>query len=398
MAARREQTALVTGASVGIGLELARVLAEEGFDLALVARRKDELSRLARELEGTHGIRASVHPIDLLREHAVAALQSELEGEGIAIDLLVNNAGVMEVGAFHELPLERLMGLLQLNAAVLTELLHRSLEPMVARRHGRILNVASLAAFQPVPSLALYAASKAFVLSLSESLSEELRGTGVTITALCPGLTRTQMVEQAKQANPLARAVPDFLISDSAKVAREGVEGCLSGRAGEGLRKRVSHHDVFALAQPVEEPVLVPGAEHDQDAYALPGALVEGGGDERVVCRVDVGPAAGAEIVVEQPVVRLEAGPDELVVTMGVDPSRVVGSAPLPDAFLGEGDRRAVLANLHGARARARDSPEGCIPARRGSPPRAHRNQRACPPRAQGVRPRGFRPRPHGAR
>lgn len=232
MAARtwHSQTALVTGASAGIGLEIARVLAEEGFDLVLVARRGEELEKLRRGLERGFGARVVVLAMDLLREGAGADLEDALERESLPIDMLVNNVGVIEVGAFRDIGLERHLRLVQLNVAVLTELTHRFLAPMVARGHGRILNVASLAAFQPVPTLALYAATKSFVLSLTESLSEELKGTGVSVTALCPGLTRTQMVEHAKEASPLARQTPDFLISDARAVAREGVEACLSGR------------------------------------------------------------------------------------------------------------------------------------------------------------------------
>lgn len=231
MSRRREETALVTGASAGIGRELADLLAERGFDLVLVARRAEELSEVARRIEHEHGVRATSIPLDLLREDAGALLERELAERSLDVDLLVNNAGVMEIGAFHELPLTRLLRLVQLNAVVLTELTHRFLGPMVARRRGRVLNVASLAAFQPVPALALYAATKSFVLSLSESLSEELKDSGVSVTALCPGLTRTHMVEQAQQANDLARRMPGFLISDTRQVAREGIEACLAGRA-----------------------------------------------------------------------------------------------------------------------------------------------------------------------
>lgn len=230
MSGERNQTALVTGASAGIGREIADLLGERGFELVLVARRAEQLAELARAIERRHGVRASAIPLDLLREDAGEVLERELAERGLQVDLLVNDAGVMEIGAFHELPRGRLLRLVQLNAVALTDLTHRFLGPMVARRSGRLLNVASLAAFQPVPSLALYAATKSFVLSLSESLSEELRDTGVSVTALCPGLTRTHMVEQAQEANPLARMMPGFLISDTRQVAREGVEACLAGR------------------------------------------------------------------------------------------------------------------------------------------------------------------------
>ncbi len=228
MADGKGQTALVTGASAGIGLEIACELAARGFDLVLVARRAAELERLSRFLQRDHEVRARAVPLDLLAPDAGDSLETQLEGE--PVDLLVNNAGVIEIGAFRELDRESLLRLVQLNAVALTDLTHRFLQPMVDRGRGRILNVASLAAFQPVPALNVYAATKAFVLSLTESLSEELKGTGVTITALCPGLTRTDMVDKAQRQNPLARLTPSFLIADSREVAREGVEACLAGR------------------------------------------------------------------------------------------------------------------------------------------------------------------------
>ncbi len=223
-------TALVTGASAGIGLEVATVLAERGFDLALVARREEALSALAGRLAAAHDCRVAVYPRDLLEDGAPEELAATLARDGIEIDWLVNNAGVTDVGSFHELPLDRQLMLIRLNVNVLTELTHRFVGGMVDRGHGRILNVASLSSFQPVPSLAVYAASKAFVLSFSESLSEELRGTGVHVTALCPGLTRTDMVEQAKHADGPLRMAPDFLIGDTRDVAAQGVEACLAGR------------------------------------------------------------------------------------------------------------------------------------------------------------------------
>ncbi|HKM80986.1 MAG TPA: SDR family oxidoreductase [Candidatus Acidoferrum sp.] len=243
---RQRQVALVTGASAGIGLAIAQVLAEEGFDLVLVARRAPELEKLAHSLEVDYGTRVVVLAMDLLREGAGQELEEALAREGLAIEILVNNAGLMDVGDFREIELERHLRLIQLNVAVLTELTRRFLPAMVARGHGRILNVASLSAFQPVPSLAVYAAAKAFVLSLTESLSEELKGTGVSVTALCPGLVRTHMVEQAKEESALARHAPDFLVSDAAAVAREGVKACLAGRVIDvpGAPNRLTAHFV----------------------------------------------------------------------------------------------------------------------------------------------------------
>lgn len=228
---RAGETVLVTGASSGIGRELARVFADHGFDLILVARREARLETLAEECRTAHGVRVHVLAMDLLAPDAAAELVRRLEDGGLEVDVLVNNAGSMDMGAFAEIPLEAHERLLQLNVVVPTSLTRRLLPAMIARGSGRILNVASTSSFQPVPALALYAASKAFVLSLSESLSEELMGTGLTVTALCPGITRTDMYERAHDEHALARSVPGLLVSDAGDVAREGFEACLAGRA-----------------------------------------------------------------------------------------------------------------------------------------------------------------------
>ena len=228
---RERETALVTGASAGIGRELACVLAERGFDLVVVARRADALEELARQCRKDHRVRVDVVPMDLLAADAPATLAQRLDGDGLSVDVLVNNAGLMDTGRFVEIDVANHERLLQLNTFVLTSLTRRLLPGMIARGHGRILNVASTSSFQPVPMLALYAASKAFVLSLSESLGEELKGTGVTVTALCPGITRTDMYDHALHENAAARSLPGFLISDVEDVAREGVAACLAGRA-----------------------------------------------------------------------------------------------------------------------------------------------------------------------
>jgi len=228
--AGKRETALVTGASGGIGLELARVFARKGFDLVLVARRKDALEELAAHCTREHGARVEVLPLDLLEPDAPTRLVEHLGANDLAVDVLVNNAGLMEMGGFDRIEVGKHERLLRLNVLALTLLTHHLLQPMIARGHGRILNVASTSAFQPVPSLALYAASKAFVLSLSESLSEELKGTGVTVTALCPGLTRTDMLEHAQTEHEDARWIPGFLVSDAREVARKGFEACMAGR------------------------------------------------------------------------------------------------------------------------------------------------------------------------
>ena len=224
------ETVLVTGASSGIGLALAETFAREGHDLILVARRKPELDTLAARCAQRHRVATHVLPMDLLAPDAPAELEERL-ADLPPVDVLVNNAGVMDMGSFAEIDVEAHERLLQLNAVVLVSLTRRLLPGMIARGRGRILNVSSTSSFQPVPGLALYAASKALVLSLSESLSEELRGSGVTVTALCPGLTKTDMLDGAQDDHEGIRLVPGFLISDVEAVARDGYEACIAGRA-----------------------------------------------------------------------------------------------------------------------------------------------------------------------
>jgi short-subunit dehydrogenase len=230
---KRGRTVLVTGASSGIGRELARLYAENGDHLVLCARRRRNLEDLAAEIQQAHGGRdVTVLPEDLLDPAAPARLESNLAERGTAIDVLVNNAGVTHVGRFVDARADTLANLVQLNVASLTNLTRRFLPGMVERRYGRILNVASLAAFQPVPSMALYAASKAFVLSLTEALSEELRGTGVTVTALCPGLTDTDMVQAEVDRSQLDQ-LPSFMLMDAKTVARAGFRASESGKVIE---------------------------------------------------------------------------------------------------------------------------------------------------------------------
>jgi short-subunit dehydrogenase len=228
---RDRETVLITGASSGIGLELARNFAANGFDLIIVARREAELEALAIRLRRESAGRVDVIPMDLLAPDAPAKLIQQIEDCDLCVDVLVNNAGLMDMGEFAEIETDRHERLLQLNVNVLTSLSRRLLPGMIQRGRGRILNVASTSSFQPIPSMALYAASKAFVLSLSESLSEELKGSGVTVTALCPGVTKTEMYDRAHETHATARSVPEFLLSDVQTVAREGYEACVAGRA-----------------------------------------------------------------------------------------------------------------------------------------------------------------------
>ena len=225
----KDRTALITGASSGIGEALAQCFAKGGVDLVLVARSADKLAVLAKRLAAAHKVKVFVAAADLAEPASAEALAARMRKAGRAIDVLVNCAGVLAHGAFIALPAARQQELIDLNVSALTAMLAHFVPPMVARGHGRILNVASIAAFQPVPSLATYAATKAYVLSLTESLSEELDGTGVTVTALCPGITATHMLATASAASPALARLPGLVISDVEAVANSGYQACMKG-------------------------------------------------------------------------------------------------------------------------------------------------------------------------
>ncbi len=223
------QTALVSGASSGIGKELAKLFAREGYNLVLVARTRSALEELAATLVAQYSIRVLVEPLDLSKRGAAGKLSASLAAQSIDVDILVNNAGVLEHGSYIEIGAAAHQRLIDLNISGLTSMLDQFLPAMVERGCGHVLNVASIAAFQPVPSLATYAATKAYVLSLTESLSEELKGSGVSITALCPGITATNMVSTAQQSSPGLKKIPDFAIGDVEDVALQGFRACLRG-------------------------------------------------------------------------------------------------------------------------------------------------------------------------
>jgi uncharacterized protein len=224
------ETVLVTGASSGIGEALARLAAADGHALVLVARSADKLHALAKDLAGAHGVPVKVMPADLSQPGAAATLAAELRRKRLTIDVLVNNAGVLDNAPFVKTAAARHQAMIDLNIRALTGLLAELLPGMVRRGQGRVLNVASIAAFQPVPTLATYAATKAYVLSLTESLSEELAGTGVSITALCPGITATGMLSGATAANPRLARLPRFVVGDVDRVARDGWRACQRGQ------------------------------------------------------------------------------------------------------------------------------------------------------------------------
>lgn len=222
-------TALVTGASSGIGLELARLFARDHHGLILVARREAELARVAEELRSLGSPAVWIVVQDLSRPSAAAEIHEAVVREGVSVDVLVNNAGFGAAGPFLATDLQSEMEMMQVNMVSLVHLTKLFLPEMVTRKRGRILNVASTASFQPGPLMAVYYATKAFVLSFSEALAEELRQTGVTVTALCPGPTRTEF--QRRAGLEKSRLVSGFLaIQDAAAVASVGYRSMLRGR------------------------------------------------------------------------------------------------------------------------------------------------------------------------
>jgi short-subunit dehydrogenase len=207
---------LITGASAGLGAEFARQCAKRGEELVLVARRRDRLEALAAEVG-----RAHVIVVDLAAPGAAGKLIKAVEAQGLAVSTLINNAGFGVTGRFAELPLARQRGMIDLNVAALIELTHLVLPGMRARREGGILNVASTAAFQPGPGFAVYFATKAFVLSFTEALHQELKRTGVKVSALCPGPTRTEFGEVAG----VTSAAFDKFAADAPTVVAAGLKG-----------------------------------------------------------------------------------------------------------------------------------------------------------------------------
>jgi short-subunit dehydrogenase len=221
-------TALVTGASSGIGLSLARLLAHDGYDVVLVARSGDTLARLAGEFRTTHNVSVWTHTADLTHPDAASALLDRLEHEGMTIDVLVNNAGFGLRGAFAELPLDRQLQMIALNVTALTLLARRLLPGMCARGRGGILNVGSTAGFQPGPFMAVYYATKAYVDSFSEALAEELTGSPVRVTCLAPGPTATRFATTALATDA---GLFEGETMDADEVARAGYEGWKRGEA-----------------------------------------------------------------------------------------------------------------------------------------------------------------------
>jgi short-subunit dehydrogenase len=226
--AERSKTVLVTGASGGIGKELAKLFAQDYYNVVLAARDASKLGEFAGELQRQFGVTAKAFPVDLTDHVAPRFLFDQLIREGVAVDILVNNAGYGRRGAFAEVPYEESAGQIDLNITALTHLTKLFLPEMLERKSGKILNVASTAGFQPGPLMAVYYATKAYVISFSEALANELQGTGVTVTCLCPGLTDTgfQVRAGTEQTNLFRRTRP----MDAVTVARDGYRALMKGK------------------------------------------------------------------------------------------------------------------------------------------------------------------------
>jgi len=221
-------TVLITGASGGIGYELAKLFAHDQYNLVLVARNAARLGQIEDELQRQFGVSVKPVALDLTAVPAPQFLFDQLQREGIAIDILVNNAGYGALGDFAEIPLAESLGQIQLNVTALTQLTRLFLGPMLERRSGRIMNVASTAGFQPGPRMAVYYATKAYVISFSEALANELSGTGVTVTCLCPGVTDTGFQSRAGTENTML--FKKIRPMDAKTVARDGYHGVMAGK------------------------------------------------------------------------------------------------------------------------------------------------------------------------
>ena len=233
-------TALITGASGGIGYELALEHVRRGGDVILVARREDKLREYQSAWESTYGVKVHVIGMDLASRGSAQALYDAVATKGLTVDVLINNAGFGQYGLFEESDVERGLEMLELNVVTLTALTRLFVVDMLRRRSGRIMNVASTASFQPVPLFAQYSATKAYVLSFSEALNNEVSDRGVTVTTLCPGPTTSGFQDVA--AMHQARMADARLMATSAEVARFGYNAMLLGKtvAVHGLLNRIT--------------------------------------------------------------------------------------------------------------------------------------------------------------
>ena len=220
------KTALITGASEGIGRSLAEAFAKHGHSLILVARNQQKLNELSMYLNAKYRVDATVVAMDLIPSNAPQELYERLQAEGIKVDILVNNAGMMQVEKLAEADLGQLNNLLDLNIKTLVNMTHQFLPDMLARQSGKIMNVGSIASFMPTPNFSAYGASKAFVLSFSEGISQELRNTGVSVTCVCPGMTETKMLSHAQG---LEKYIPGFLKAQPETLAEQSYKALMKG-------------------------------------------------------------------------------------------------------------------------------------------------------------------------
>ncbi len=242
----QKKMALITGASSGIGAELARIHAERGGDLVVVARRRERLDALKAELEAAHGVTVHVLPKDLVLPEAPEQIYNEVRALGVTIDYLINNAGFGYRGFFHKLDWATNEAMIKVNIIALAALTRLFVPDMVARHSGRILNLGSMAGFMPGPLNAVYYASKAFVISFSEAIANELRHTGVTVTVLCPGPTQSEFTRIAQMSNVnLTRT-----LASARQVAEAGYDAMLRGKTVivPGLANKITIHGLLRVS------------------------------------------------------------------------------------------------------------------------------------------------------
>jgi len=237
----KSKTSLVTGASDGIGFELCQVMASKGYDIVLVARNIEKLEHAAERLRASFNIETHIISCDLAEPFAAQSLLKEVKGLGLNIDVLINNAGVLFNGLFADIELSNQEKLLQCNIVALTALTHLFIGEMTRRGSGRILNVASTAAWTAIPRQNVYAASKAYVLSFSHALADEMKAakTGVSVTVVCPSYTDTKMLANPNQGNVLK--IPRSMVLSPEYVAKKGIDACLAGKSNciPGFSNRV---------------------------------------------------------------------------------------------------------------------------------------------------------------
>lgn len=238
------KTALITGASSGLGKEFARIFAREGNNVVITARSKEKLESLAKEIQSEYGIEATVIPVDLGNMDEVQELYETIKNKGITIDYLVNNAGFGMYELFHEADYARQEQMIQLNITALTKLCHLYINEMKKQGSGRILNVASTAAFQPGPTMAVYYATKAYVLHFSEAIANELKDSNITVTTLCPGATKTEFMDVADLHE--SRLVKGRKLPSAKEVSEYGYKKMMKGKLTviPGLMNKIGANSV----------------------------------------------------------------------------------------------------------------------------------------------------------